>query len=424
MDWSAAVSPVLSGRRRAGFVEFQCRVATAGGQVSEATFVAENEARLRMELEEKGLFLLSVQPRGGLKVGGVRLGLSARRRIPTAEFLLFNQELATLLRAGLPLVQSLELLRRRVPNPVFKGALDDVYEKVRSGTSLSDAVESQHLFPGVYTASLMAGEKSGSLEQVLRRYVQHVKVMMAVRSHVISAMIYPAVLLCMSAVVVGLIVFKVVPEFAEFYKQYGDNAVLPISTQIVVAISTNLVASAGLISAVLGGLIVGGLLLYRQPSQRRRLHRAILKMPLGGPLARQLATAQVARTLATLLSGGIPLVNALDIAAKSSGNRHIAEGLAIVARQVREGSSLAGALVKQQLFPHVAVEMVEVGESTGALADMLNSVADFYDEENETTLTRFSNLIQPVLLIVMGVIIAFLLMSLYMPLFNLSSLRS
>jgi type IV pilus assembly protein PilC len=147
-------------------------------------------------------------------------------------------------------------------------------------------------------------------------------------------------------------------------------------------------------------------------------------MPLGGPLARQLATAQVARTLATLLSGGIPLVNALDIAAKSSGNRHIAEGLAIVARQVREGSSLAGALVKQQLFPHVAVEMVEVGESTGALADMLNSVADFYDEENETTLTRFSNLIQPVLLIVMGVIIAFLLMSLYMPLFNLSSLRS
>jgi type IV pilus assembly protein PilC len=405
-------------------VEFQCRVATASGQISETTFVAENEAHLRMELEDKGLYLLSVQSRGGLKVGRFQLRLPQRRRVPTREFLLFNQELATLLRAGLPLVQSLELLRRRVPNPIFKAALDDIYEKVRSGTSLSDAFDAQHLFPGVYTASLMAGEKSGSLEQVLRRYVQHMKVMLAVRAHVVSAMIYPAVLMAMSAVVVGLIVFKVVPEFAEFYKQYGDNAALPVSTQIVVAISTNLVSSAGVLAVALVGLVAGFILFFRQPGQRRRLHAGILRLPFFGPLARQLATAQVARTLATLLSGGIPLVNALDVAAKSTGNRFIAEGLTVVARQVREGSNLAGSLAQQQLFPHIAIGMVEVGESTGALADMLSSVADFYDEENETTLTRFSNLIQPVLLIVMGVVIAFLLMSLYMPLFNLSSLRN
>jgi len=341
-----------------------------------------------------------------------------------AEFLVFNQELATLLRAGLPLVQSLEILRRRVPNPIFKVALDDVYERVRSGSALSDAFAAQGLFSGVYTASLMAGEKSGSLEQVLRRYVQHIKVMLTVRSHVISALVYPAVLVGLSIFVVGLIVFKVVPEFGAFYQQYGEGAQLPMSTRIVVSISNHLVGYAGAIAVGVVAIVAGGMLWFKQPGQRRRLHGSLLRLPFFGPLARKLATAQVSRTLATLLGGGIPLVNALDIAAKSVNNKAIAEGLVVVARRVREGASLAGTLGEQQIFPHVAVEMVEVGESTGALADMLNSVADFYDEENETTLTRFSNLIQPVLLIVMGVVIAFLLLSLYMPLFNLSALRS
>jgi type IV pilus assembly protein PilC len=389
----------------------------------EATYVAESEARLRLELEEKGLYLLSVQGRGGLKVGGVQLRLPRRRRIPTSEFIIFNQELATLLKAGLPLVQSLDILRKRVPNPYFKAALDDVYEKVRSGSALSEAFEAQKLFSGVYTASLMAGEKSGSLEQVIRRYVQHVKVLAAVRGKVISALIYPAVLVCLSIAVVSLIVFKVVPEFAAFYGQEGSGAELPLSTQIVVAISTAAVSNGVWIVAAVVGLVALSILGSRQRAQRARMHAWILKLPYFGPLARKFATAQVSRTLATLLSGGIPLVNALDIAAKSVGNRHISDHLGVVARQVREGGSLAGSLAERGIFPHVAVEMVEVGESTGALADMLNSVADFYDEENETSLTRFSNLIQPILLIVMGVIIAGLLLSLYMPLFQLSSIR-
>jgi type IV pilus assembly protein PilC len=402
-------------------VEFQCRVATASGQISEATFVAENEARLRLELEERGLYLLSVQSRGGLKVGGFQLRLPRRRKVPMSEFLVFNQELATLLKAGLPLVQSLEILRRRVPNPVFKVALDDVYERVRSGSSLSEAFEAQKLFSGVYTASLMAGEKSGSLEQVIRRYVTHIKVMLAVRSSVISALIYPAVLVALSVAVVGMIVFKVVPEFGVFYQQY-QGAELPLSTRIVVSISQHLVSYAGVIAIAVASAVFGGLLWFKQPGQKKKLHAWLLRLPFFGLLARKLATAQVSRTLATLLGGGIPLVNSLDIAAKSVNNRWIAEGLGVVARRVREGASLASTLNEQHIFPHVAVEMVEVGESTGALADMLNSVADFYDEENQTTLTRFSNLIQPVLLIVMGVVIAFLLLSLYMPLFNLSSL--
>lgn len=405
-------------------MEFHCRVATASGQILEATYVAENEARLRAELEDKGLYLLAVRGGSGLKVGGLQVRLPKRRKIPMSEFLVFNQELATLLKAGLPLVQSLDILRRRSPNPIFKTALNDIYERVRSGAALSEAFEAQDMFSGVYTASLMAGEKSGSLEQVLRRYVAHIKVMNSVRSSVISALIYPAVLIVLSLGVVGMIVFKVVPQFAEFYLQYGSGAQLPVSTRIVVAISTTLVNLGPYILLGLVALVGAFLMWIRQPKERRRIHAGILRLPFFGPLARKLATAQVSRTLATLLAGGIPLVNSLDIAAKSVANKSIADGLAHVAKEVREGGSLGAGLSKQNLFPHVAVEMVEVGESTGALADMLNSVADFYDEENATTLARFSNLIQPVLLIVMGVVIAFLLLSLYMPLFNLSSLKS
>jgi type IV pilus assembly protein PilC len=397
-------------------------VASASGQIMETTYVAESEARLRLELEEKGLYLLSVKNRGGVGVGGFKVRLPRRRAIPARDFIVFNTALSTLLKAGLPLVQSLDILRKRMPNPTFKLALDDIYEKVRSGTALSDAFEAQRMFSGVYTASLMAGEKSGSLETVLRRYVHHMKVLASVRTHVISALIYPAVLVVLSIAVVGLIVFKVVPEFASFYDQFG-GAQLPVSTRIVVTLSQNLIASAGLIIGGLLAAVAFGIFWYRQPGQRKRLHAAILRLPYFGPLARKFATAQVSRTLATLLSGGIPLVNSLDVAARSVGNQAIAEDLTTVAKQVREGGSLAGALSERNMFPHVAVEMVEVGESTGALADMLNSIADFYDEENETNLARFSSLIQPVLLIFMGLVIAGLLLSLYMPLFQLSGLR-
>jgi type IV pilus assembly protein PilC len=205
-------------------------VASATGQITEGTYVAENEGRLRRELEEKGLYVLSVKG-SGLSLGGRTFALPRRRHVATNDFVIFNQELATLLKAGLPLVQSLDILRRRVPNPVFRSALNDVHDKVRSGTALSDAFEAQGIFSAVYIASLMAGEKSGSLEQVIRRYVQHVKVLASARSQIVSALIYPVILVVLSAVVVGLIVFQVVPQFADFYSQFGRGAELPLSTR-------------------------------------------------------------------------------------------------------------------------------------------------------------------------------------------------
>src|SRR6476620_5740966 len=215
-------------------MEFRCRIGTPGGEIVEGIYVAEDAARLRREFEEKGLYVLGIQRAGRAALGSFKL--PRRSRISTREFLVFNQELATLLKAGMPLVQSLDILRQRVANPLLKTVLDDVHERVRGGNSLSEAFEAHGtMFPGVYTASLLAGEKSGSLEQVIRRYVAYVKVVSAVKRKTISALVYPTILLALSCVVVGIIVLRVVPQFGAFYEQFGRE--LPMSTRMIVAFS-------------------------------------------------------------------------------------------------------------------------------------------------------------------------------------------
>jgi type IV pilus assembly protein PilC len=405
-------------------MEYRCRLGTAGGEIIEGVYVADSEARLRREFEEKGLLVLAIQQAGRRALAGVHLpAMPRRRKVPSREFLVFNQELATLLKAGMPLVQSLDILRQRISNPVFKVILDDVYDRVRAGSALSEAFEAHGgLFPGVYTASLLAGEKSGNLEQVLRRYVSYVKVVSTVRRKTISALVYPAILVVLSLIVVTVIVVKVVPEFSNFYNQFGKE--LPLSTRFIVGLSSFVTSYILLIVGGVAALVVTALWWVRQPGQRRRLHRFVLKLPAAGPLAQRFSTSQGARTLATLLGGGIPLVNALEVTARSLGNQHMAAELQQAAQQVREGRSLAATLQESGAFPDVAIKMVEVGESTGALQEMLNSLADFYDEEIETNLGRFVTVIEPALLVIMGIVIAGLLLSLYLPLFNLSSALS
>lgn len=399
-------------------MNFRCRLASPTGEISEGVYTAESESRLRRELEERGLYVLSLQPKGA--VAGLSLRLPQRVSIPTREFLVFNQELATLLKAGMPLVQSLDLLRRRVDAPTLRGVLDDVHEKVRSGAALSDAFAAHEaLFPSVYTASLLAGERSGSLDAVLRRFVEYTKIIATVKRKTVSALVYPAILISLALFLVGIIVLKVVPAFTDFYGSFAAD--LPLITRIIVRVSTTirdqfLFLLAGLVAATTAGVAW-----LRQPGQKARFDRLVLKVPVVGDIANKFATSQMARTLATLLGGGLPLVNALDIAAKSVGNRFVAAQLNIVSERVREGESLAAALEARRIFPDVAVKMAEVGESTGALQEMLNTVADFYDEEISTSMERFVTLVEPVLLVIMGIVIAGLLLALYMPLFQLSS---
>jgi type IV pilus assembly protein PilC len=402
-------------------MEFRCRLGTPGGEIVEGVYVADSEARLRREFEEKGLYVLGIQRAGRMAFGS--FALPKRNKISTREFLVFNQELATLLKAGMPLVQSLDILRQRVTNPLLKTVLDDVHERVRGGNSLSEAFEAHGaLFPGVYTASLLAGEKSGSLELVIRRYVAYVKVVSGVKRKTISALVYPLILLVLASIVVSIIVLRVVPEFGKFYEQFGRE--LPLSTRMIVAFSQ--FAGTYFVVMVLGvvAAAAGFWAWLKRPGSRRRFDKWTLSVPALGSIAQKFATSQAARTLATLLGGGIPLVNAIDVASRSITNRYMAHELQNAAQQVREGRALAAALSESGAFPDVAIKMVEVAESTGALQEMLNSLADFYDEEIETNLGRFVTMVEPALLVIMGIVIAGLLLALYMPLFNLSSVVS
>lgn len=400
-------------------MEFRCRLGTPSGEIVEGVYVAQSEAHLRRELEDKGLHVLALRPRGGITLPGLSLG-TRTPRIPRHEFLVFNQELATLLKAGMPLVQSLDILRARLSNPVFKAVLDDVYEKVRSGTALSDAFQSHgELFPSVYTASLMAGERAGNLDAVLRRFVSYSKVIDTVRKKTISALIYPAILVGLAIVLVSIIVVKVVPTFSEFYASF--DAQLPLSTRVIMAVSD--VVQGNLLAIALGTLVAGtaAYAWIKQPGQRARFDRALMTLPVLGPAVHKFATAQLSRTLATLLGGGIPLVNALEIAARSTGNRYMGQEMMLVAQRVREGQSFAATLLERNVMPDVAIKMIEVGESTGALQEMLNSLADFYDEEIETDVARFVTVIEPALLIIMGLVISVVVLALYLPLFELTA---
>jgi type IV pilus assembly protein PilC len=398
-------------------MEFRCRLVTAAGEIVEGTYAAESEARLRHDFESQGLHVLSLRKRTAFTGGSL---LPKRRKISHHEFLVFNQEFATLLKAGMPLVQSIDLLRRQVKNPAFRGVLDDVHEKVRGGTALSEAfADHGNLFPRVYTASLLAGERSGNLDAILRRYVAYEKVIDTVRRRTISALIYPAILILLAIVLVAIIVLYAVPAFSLFYASF--DAELPLSTRIILGTSDFAQRHYLLVTALIVIASAVFTAWIKQPGQRARFDRLILAIPFVGETARKFVTAQMARTLATLLGGGIPLVNSLEVTARSVSNHHMAKELDVVTQRVREGQGLAASLTARAVVPDVALQMIEVGESTGSLQDMLTSLGDFYDEEVDTSVSRFVTFIEPALLVMMGLVIAVIVLALYMPLFQLSN---
>jgi len=399
-------------------MEFRCKLGTPGGQIIEAVYAAESEAHLRRDLEDRGLLVLALKPAGVL--GGLIPGFGRRRNVRQRDFLEFNQELATLLKAGMPLVQSLDLLRGSLTDPVLRPMVDTVHDRVKAGMQISDAFgEFGTAVPRVYVASLMAGERSGNLEAVIRRYVAYARMMGNIRRKTISAMLYPVVLIGLAVAVVAIIVFRLVPAFSEFYASFGSE--LPWTTRAIVQLSAFARGNLLLILVGLGLAVWAVRMWFDRPGQRVRVDRVLLSVPVVGLIMRKFATSQMARTLATLLGGGIPLVQALDVSASSVTNRYVARELDLVAQSVREGQSLAGTMRERHVFPDVAIKMTEVGEATGSLQDMLNSVADFYDEELETNLERFVTLLEPALLIILGIVIAGLLLALYLPLFQLSS---
>jgi type IV pilus assembly protein PilC len=393
-------------------MEYVCKVGTPTGEVTERRFSAASEAALRSDLEQQGYYLFSI--RRGLGLSDLTL---RRSRVPTAVLLVFAQELAALLKAGLPLLQSLDVMLERQRDPTFKRSLASVREKVKGGVALSEALRQEgDLYPPIFAASLVAGERSGSLETVLRRFAQYLRLSQAVKRKALSAAIYPMVLFTLMGILGGILVVVVFPAFKDFYQDLDLD--LPVLTRTLMALGTAIRGHLLWILLGVAGIVIAVMLWFRRPESGQVLDRVLMHVPYVGPMMQMFATSQLARTLSTLLSGGLPLLNALEVAARSIGNRALASAVAGTTSQIREGRSLSTALESTGMVQNLAVEMIKVGEQTGSLAEMLNSLSEFYDEELDTRISRVMALVEPLLLVVMAVIVAVMLLTFYLPMFE------
>ncbi len=396
--------------------EYTIKMADERGHVLEQIESGASEAEIRDRFAQQGYFVYSIKSKGLLSAN---VGLPQRRKVRQDTFLIFNQQFVTLIHAGLPIIQSLELLIKRQRNPFFRSVLQNVHDRVRGGELLSEAFEAQEVFPKVYTTTLLAGEKSGNLEEVLGRFIAFQRLSVSFRKKLISSLVYPALLVVVLVVMLTFLITFVVPQFATLYKALGAD--LPAMTALMLAIGVNAREYAPYALVVLAVL---GFFLWRwmkSDSGATQTDRIKLKTPLLGDIWLKYQVAVFSRMLSTLLSGGLPLVPSLETAGESMQSRLMAHGIESSTLGVREGQPLARSLEATEVFPQMSVEMIEVGESTGALPAMLNSIAEFYEEDVQNALATAMALIEPVILIVMGVVVAFVLISLYLPIFSLGA---
>jgi type IV pilus assembly protein PilC len=391
--------------------EFTIKLADDRGRVQEQTHSAATAEELRARFTQAGYLVYSVKARSALNSG-------SKKKVKLDIFLVFNQQFLTLIRAGLPILSSLDLLAKRQKEESFQAQLEDVTSRIKTGESISSAFEAQGSFPLVYTTTLLAGERSGNLEEVLQRFLDFQRVSLTFRKKLKASLIYPAFLIVM---VIGLFIFLitfVVPRFAQLYDQLGTK--LPALTLFMLALGQD-VQHYGLY--ILPVLILIGYLLVRwskTDSGATTIDKIRVAMPIFGKVWLKYQVGLFSRTLATLLTGGLPLVPSLETAARSIDSRQIAKAVYSSVETVREGKGLASSLNKTGVFPELAIEMIEVGESTGALPQMLNSVAEFFEEDVQTSLAAIMSMIEPVILIVMGVVVVVIMIALYEPIFSLN----
>ncbi|MBK5255481.1 MAG: type II secretion system F family protein [Vicinamibacteria bacterium] len=391
-------------------MEYICKVGTPSGEILERNFDAPNEEALKTDLLRQGLFLFSHRR--------VSRGFSfGSPRIKAENLQLFGQELAALLKAGLPLAQSMDLMVERQRDPAFKRSLGVVRDRVKSGAALSESFRQEGaLYPPMFSASLIAGERSGNLEGVLRRFVSYVKLNQTIKKKAISASVYPMVLFSAMFGLMYVMLTQVLPQFTGFYASLG--AELPLPTRILLGVSDYVREWSLVTIALLIAFGLGLMTWLQTQANRERFDGWVLNIPFFGALMRTYSTSQLSRSLSTLLSGGLPLVQALGVAAASVGNRAIAASAAAAVPQIQEGKSLSLALETTGHIEPLTIEMIRVGENTGALGEMLNQVADFYDEDLDVKVQTILALVEPVLLIFMAVVIGAMVLALYLPMFQ------
>jgi type IV pilus assembly protein PilC len=392
--------------------EFVVKVADDRGRVHQHVEQGFSEADVRDRFSAQGYLVYWVKPHG-VMTGGLR----RRKKLKQDTFLVFNQQFLTLIRAGLPILNSLELLIKRQKDQQLKTMLENVRDRVKGGELLSDAFAAQGVVPKIYTTTLMAGEKSGNIDEVLTRYIHFQRMAMTFRKKLFVSLIYPTLLVSVVLIMVMFLFTYVVPKFADLFNSL--DAKLPEITVFMLSVGVNAQKYAPFI---LVGLVLGGIVLWRWKETDRgadQIDRVILSLPLLGGIRVKHQVASFSRMLSTLLQGGLPLVPAMETAGSAMSSRRILKGVVRAGSRVREGQGLASSLEEQKIFPELSVEMIEVGESTGALPQMLNSVAEFYEEDVQTALGAAMALIEPIILIIMAIFVGGVLISLYLPIFTL-----
>jgi type IV pilus assembly protein PilC len=390
--------------------EFVIKLADERGRVQEQVQTAATADELRARFAHAGYHVFSVRARSGFA------GLS-RRKVKLEPFLIFNQQFLTLIKAGLPILGSLLMLAKNQKDAHFAAQLEDVSNRVKTGESLSAAFEAQTGFPVMYTTTLLAGERSGNLQEVLERYVSFQRISLTFRKKLITSLIYPCVLLVLVFALMFFMFAVVIPQFGKLYEQLGSK--LPWITTDLLHFGEWLNRNMIWIGVTI--LVVGGAF-YRFASTERGkdiIDRVRIGLPVFGKIWLKYQVALFARTLSTLLTGGLSLVPSLETAARSISSRRVSQAVTSSITTVREGKSLAEALENTGVFPDLAAEMITVGEQTGALPAMLNSVSEFFEEDVAAALTAALALIEPFILIVMGVVVVIILISLYLPIFSL-----
>jgi type IV pilus assembly protein PilC len=396
--------------------EFVCRVADANGRVFSHVEAASDKDEARQKLADRGLYVYSVNPRNTLVSGF--LGVRRERKIGGNDFLVLNQQFNTLIKAGLPILRALDLLATRASAPKLRPILSQIRDRVREGKSLSEAVDEAGVFSKVYSTAILAGEKSGNLSGVLEYYIAYQRVSTGVQKKLAAALVYPTLLIVTATAIVTYLVTFVVPKFGMLYRDLGVELPTPTKILIAVTIDYRSYILSGIAVLVLIGL---GIFFWSRSEQGGvTFDRFKFRLPILGPTLLKFQVAQFCRTLGTLLTGGTPLVAALATASESIGSRLVRGTVGEATQMVREGESLHSALSAKQVMPEMALDMIEVGETSGALAPMLNSVAEFYEEEVSLKLGAMVSLIEPILLIFMGLLVAGILISLYLPIFSFS----
>src|SRR6185437_3320330 len=395
--------------------DFQLQYADATGQVHNLVVQGTTDQEVRDRYSRQGFLVYHVKAKGG----GLALHLpGGRKRLNLEKFLIFNQQFVTLIRAGLPILKALDLLAERLTDLKLRPYINGVREDVKRGALLSDAFRTQEIFPKIYVTSILAGEKSGSLTEVLERYIGYQKTSLAVRKKVIVSLMYPCVLIVLVILLMVFLVTYVVPSFASLYSSM--SATLPSMTLALIAIGTT---ARSYILFWIGAAALAGLGFYmwsRNEDAQEKIDRVKTKVPVLGDIWIKYQVAQFSRVLSTLLSGGIPLVQGLETSADSLGTPLLSKTITKAGRTVREGQALSSSLANTGIFPPLSVDMIEVGESTGALPAMLSSVAEFYETDVATKMTAVLSLIEPAIMIFMGIFVAFVLIALYLPIFSLA----